>query len=110
MSHIDDGLFGFPPDIHQEALHLFTSERIQRSKGLVHEENRRIIGKRSGDRNALLHASGELMWIGTGELFEIHQSEKSKSDLGPILLRDALHLQTELDVPLSRSPRKQLGK
>src|SRR6266480_3776639 len=110
VRHVDHGLLGFSPDIHQETLHLFASEGIERRKRLIHQQDRWIVRKGAGDGNALLHPTGKLVWIGPSKLLEIYQTEKSKRNLLPLFLSDPLHLQPELHVSLSRSPGKELGE
>ena len=53
-----DGLPDLLLQVEQHRLHIRADERIERGIGFVHEEHRRVIGKRAGKADALLHAAG----------------------------------------------------
>ena len=52
------------------------SLRIDRGEWLVHQQNMRFIGDGAGNRDALLHAAGELPRIGAVHIGEIDGSER----------------------------------
>src|SRR5262249_32698009 len=69
----------------------------------------RSIAKGAGDGHPLLHASGQVMRIGIGELFELDQAQLLQRDalaLGP---RHALHLEPEGDIAERGAPGEELG-
>ena len=47
-------------DAEKLFLHLLSRKIIESGERLVHQDESRLIGKRPGDRRALLHAAGEL--------------------------------------------------
>jgi hypothetical protein len=51
---------GCEPDPLQFDIELVARERVERSKGLVHQKEVRIIDERAADRSTLTHAAGQL--------------------------------------------------
>jgi hypothetical protein len=50
-------------DQQHELLHLLAGLRVERAERLVHQQHRRLVGERAGDRHALLHAARQLARI-----------------------------------------------
>lgn len=81
--------------------------RVECRKGLVHEQDLRLVDEEPGNGDALLHASGELMGKGVGELLEAHYLEPALGPLPALALLAALDLEAELDVPARGAPGKE---
>src|SRR5438067_3086337 len=60
VSDEDDGLARARPEAHHFLLHRLARLRIERAKRLVHEQHLRIEREHARERDALLHAAGEL--------------------------------------------------
>ena len=58
MRDVDHRLAGLPPDIRQQPLHLVSGQRIECRERLVHQQHRRIVGKRPRNGDPLLHSTG----------------------------------------------------
>ena len=110
VGHVHHGLSGFAPHVGQQPLHVVAGERIERGERLVHQQHGRIVGKRTGDRDALLHAAREMVRIGFDELLELHELELPARDLLALGLGDPFHLQPERHVAERGAPGKQLGE
>ncbi|MNV71210.1 hypothetical protein D3C71_1642180 [compost metagenome] len=63
------------PDLQQQLLHLFASERIECAKGFVHQQHPWIGRQCPGQTNALLLATGQLPDTAIGEAFEVDQGQ-----------------------------------
>lgn len=75
MCDENDGYVDLAPDFDQIGLHPSARLRVERGKGLVHQENARPCGERTSDGDALFHAAGKLVRIGVGELFKADERE-----------------------------------
>ena len=62
-------------------LKLLAGERVERAERLVHQERAGVVGEHARDRDALLHAAGELARIAVGETFETDQLEEFVGDV-----------------------------
>src|SRR5262245_962347 len=95
------------PDLEQHLLHQRTGLVVERTKGLVEQQDLWIVGERPRDRGALLHAAGELLWP---VIFEAGQSDLADErirDLATLGLRNPAFAQAECDVLPHGQPRKQ---
>ena len=61
--HEEHGGLDFPPQPHQEVLHVHPGEGIQRSERLVHQDDARLERQAARDRDALLLAARELVGV-----------------------------------------------
>src|SRR5680860_623382 len=68
VSDVDDGLLGLVPDAQQLALQQCLVLLVQGGERLVHQQHVGIVGEGTRDRDALLHAAGQLVGIRLGEL------------------------------------------
>ncbi len=75
MGDVDDRLARRPPHLGEQLLHVVAGERIERRERLVHQQHRRIVGERTRDRDALLHAAGQMMRKGLCEIFELDETK-----------------------------------
>ena len=104
----DDGLAAFHPDVLDVAVELLAGERIERGEGLVHQQHPRVGRERAGQRDALLHAAGELVHMRMLELLEADELEEMVGDflaLGIPQIRP--QFQPEHHVAEDVEPRKQ---
>ena len=110
VRHVHHRLARLPPHVRQQPLHVVAGERIERRERLVHQQHGGIVGQRAGDGDPLLHAAGEMVRIGIGELLQLDQPELLQRDLLALGPGHALHLQPEGDVAQRRAPGEQLGE
>ena len=61
VGHEHDGRAGLPADPHELDLHPLAGHLVERTERLVHQQQPRALGEGAGDRDALLHAAGELV-------------------------------------------------
>jgi hypothetical protein len=95
------------PDAEQFLLQRLACLRIERAKGLVHQQDFGAVGEYPGNRHALTHAARQLMRIVIGE---IEQADKLKEPFrlaAPLRAGNAANLQAGLDVLAHGPPRKQ---
>ena len=107
VRHEHDGGAGLRPDFQEILLQLLARLRVERAERLVHEDEDRLAHQRARDTDALLHAAGELVRIVVREIAEPDELDEMPRDLVPLLDRDAVELQRELDVADHRAPRQQ---
>src|SRR4051812_13150009 len=93
-----------PRNLDQLFLHQRARLRIERAEGLVHQQHVRIHDVAAGNRDALLHAAGELVRIGRLVTLQAHQLELLRDARAALELRHALAPQAELDVVVHRLP------
>src|SRR3989454_1708625 len=60
VGHEDDGLARPAPDVEEPLAHEHARLLVEGAERLVHQEDLRVDGERAADRDALLHAPGEL--------------------------------------------------
>jgi hypothetical protein len=108
VRHIDDRLARLAPHVGEQPLHVVAGERVERRERLIHQQHGRIVGERARDRDALLHAAGQVMRIGLAEFFQLHERELPARDVFALGLGHALHLEPEGDVAERGAPREQL--
>ena len=71
-----DGGLGLGADPDQLVLHPLPGHLVQRPERLVHQQQSRPLGQGAGDRHPLLHAAGQLVGIGAGELAQPDQLDQ----------------------------------
>jgi hypothetical protein len=97
------------PQAQQLLLHLAPRERIERGEGLVHQQDVGLHGQRARDGDALLHAAGEHVRVGVGELGEadlVDHGARALPGLAGAVARAGAH--REQHVLPHRLPRQQL--
>ena len=77
MGDEEHGLAALLPDARQLRLHDLTGLRVERRKGLVHEQQSGIDREGAGEIDALAHAARELARIIVLEAFEAHELEQA---------------------------------
>ncbi len=98
---------GLVPDAKHLLLHQFAGHLVESSEGLVHEQEGWPEGERSGDGDALLHASRQLPRVVGSEVLQLHHPEHRRS---PLLATFDIHdLERQFDVLRDRSPIEQCG-
>ncbi|MHC2561173.1 hypothetical protein ACVIVD_003167 [Bradyrhizobium liaoningense] len=95
------------PDPEQHFLHQGAGLVVQCAEGLVEQEDLRIIGERTCDGRALLHAAGELLWPMVLEARQSDLADEGIGDLVPLVLRHAALAQAEGNVFAHRQPWEQ---
>ncbi len=70
VRHQDDGEAQLLPEIAQHAPQFFARERIERGERLVEHQQRRLVDQRAAERDALLHAAGQLPRIAVAEALQ----------------------------------------
>ena len=65
-----DGGTGLGGDAGELGLQVLAGHLVEGAERLVHEQQPRLLGERAGDRDALLHAAGELVGVAVDELGE----------------------------------------
>ncbi|MNR32827.1 hypothetical protein D3C85_1504500 [compost metagenome] len=73
MGDQDHGDFFLGPDVLQLALQARTGQGIERTQRFIQQEHARSIDQAAGDRHALRHAAGYLMWVGIDKVLEADQ-------------------------------------
>src|SRR5688572_22340653 len=107
VRHKKDRLAGFLPDLQELLAQLSRSDFVEAAEGFIHQKNVRIDRQRPRDRDALLHAAGELQRIVIlitveSDKFQILYREGPQSSFLEVLL-----LQWETDVICNRAPVQQ---
>src|SRR5262249_32041457 len=102
-----DGFAVVAPDAEELGLHDLARLGVQGGEGLVHEQDVRVDGERSGEVGALTHAAGQLVRIVTLEAAQANQADQRVGTGDRFALGFALHLQAEDDVVHDRAPREQ---
>ena len=107
MSDEEAGLHLLFPSLQQLGLQLGTGLGVQSAEGFVHQKQAGIHGVGTGDGHALLHAAGQLLGIGIGELLQTHHFDVLHGDFFALFLGLLLELQTEFHVFLYGKPGEQ---
>src|SRR3954453_4204203 len=81
VGHEQHGLLVALPDAEQHLLHQGTRLVVEPTEGLVEKQDLWIIGKRTSDRGALLHAAGELFRPVVLKASQPDLADESVSDL-----------------------------
>ncbi len=81
-----------------EVLEVAAGLRVDRGERLVHQQDRRLVGERAGDRDPLLHPAGELPRVAVHEPDEPDGAERLLDQGGALPLRELLVAQRQQDV------------
>ena len=76
VGHEDDGGAGLGADADELGLHALAGHLVEGAERLVHQQQPRALGERARDRDALLHAAGELVGVPVGEVAEADQLDQ----------------------------------
>ncbi len=95
------------PEIVDLAAQIFSGEHVKRAERLVEKEQFRIDDEGTREANALLHAAGQFLRIGTFEPVETDDVDRFESSLRAFRTSDTLRLETEFDVFKYGQPRQQ---
>src|SRR5256885_7052414 len=96
MGHEDHGLARPAPDVEEPLAHEHARLLVEGAERLVHQEDLRVDGERAADRDALLHAPGELAGVLLREALEAERREELRRDRAPARRRRAPELEAEL--------------
>ena len=107
MGNKQHGLLLAFPDAEQHFLHQHAGLIIQRPERFVEQQDLGIVGKRAGDRRALLHAARELLRPVVLKAGQADPMDESIGDLAAIRLGYPALAQAERDVFAHRQPREQ---
>src|SRR5213083_534763 len=107
VGHEDHGLARPPPDVQEPLPHEHARLLVEGAEGLIHQEDLRVDRERAADRDALLHAPGELARVLAREPLEAERAEELRRDRAPALGGHAPELEAELHVLERRPPRKE---
>ena len=86
------------PDAEQQFLHQPARLVVERAERLVQQQDLGIVGERAGDRGALLHAAGKLLWPMVLEPLEPDEVDIGCDDPAPAPSGHAAFAQAEGDV------------
>ncbi len=103
----EHGLAGLEPDAQQLILHDLARLCVQRPKRLVEQQHGRIAGERARERDALLHAAGELARIAIGEFLEPDHADQAVGRCAALLRRERAVFEPVEDVAADGEPGKQ---
>ncbi len=79
-------------ELRHEVEHLCLHGRVEPGRGLVEDEERRVLRERHRDHRALLHSAGELMRVAVHDrvgVRDLYAGESGAGPLGRLVLRDA---------------------
>src|SRR5213596_2038063 len=107
VGHEDHGLARPAPDVEEPLAHEHARLLVEGAERLVHQEDLRVDGERAADRDALLHAPGELARVLLREALEAERREELRRDRAPARRRRAPELEAELHVLEHRAPGKE---
>src|SRR5437867_3722971 len=107
VGHEDHGLARPPPDVQEPLPHEHARLLVEGAEGLIHQEDLRVDRERAADRDALLHAPGELARVLAREPLEAERAEELRRDRAPALGGHAPELEAELHVLERRPPGKE---
>ena len=79
MGDEQHGQAGALPDVEQLVLQALARHRVERAERLVHQHHLGVVGEHAGDRDALLHAAGQLVRIGVGEALQPDQIDEAST-------------------------------
>src|SRR2546423_3965725 len=111
LSHVvsdeNDRPAGVTPDALEFIVQKVAGLRIERGKGLIHQENVRFGGEGARDGNTLSHATRKLVDVALLEFCEVDQPKIMLGLLMALGLWNALHLHAEFYVLSHGQPGKQ---
>src|ERR1700737_447959 len=100
MGDEDDRSLGLRPETEQFFLQGLACDLIERRERLVHQQDFWPEGERAADRDALLHAAGQFMWISVLEPLETGDLQPAPRFLLALRLRHVtprdLHRQNDI--------------
>ncbi len=84
-------------------------QRVELAKGLVHQQQARLVDQGTRQHDTLVHTAGKLARIGLLETVQPHQFQQVES-MGTILIRDSflLNLERQQHIVEDRAPRHQV--
>ena len=95
------------PDPQEFEVHSLAGQGIERSEGLVHEDQLGIMNQCTGDRRALLHAAGQLVGMLGLKALEPDQVQERTGAIERRLFRQAEDLRRQQDIVEHVSPLQQ---
>src|ERR1017187_6376657 len=95
------------PELHQFTTQVLRREHVERGKWLVHEQDFRLNRQGAREPHTLLHATGELLWVGILEAFQTDRIQRVERLPTPFALRHPQSQQWHFDVFGHSQPRKQ---
>ena len=95
------------PRIEQLILHLNAGQRVERAERLVHQQNGRVDRIGAGDGATLLHAAGEHLGQGVGEVGKTDEIDEALRGRAPLGRATAGDPQAELHVLSDGEPGKE---
>src|SRR2546425_9202824 len=107
VGHEDHGLARPAPDVQEPLPHEHARLLVEGAEGLIHQEDLCVDRERAADRDALLHAPGELARVLAREPLEAERAEEVRRDRAPALGGHAPELEAELHVLERRPPGKE---
>ena len=90
-----------------EVLEVAARLRVDRRERLVHQQDRRLVGERARDRDALLHAAGQLPRVVVDEARQPDGLDRVLDEPRPLGAREPLVPQRQQHVVPHRRPRHQ---
>jgi hypothetical protein len=88
------------PDAQQQFLHQLARLVVERAEGLVHQQHARVVGQRTGQRGALLHAARQLLGVVVLEAPQAHLADEGRAPISSCCARGR---------PRSRRPKHTLS-
>ncbi|MCY1300817.1 hypothetical protein D9M68_451640 [compost metagenome] len=88
----DDGLLDLLLQVEKNRLHVHADQWVEGRIGLVHQENRRVVGKRTSEADTLLHAAGKLIGVFAFKAFQTDALDPSHCDVDALRALEALNL------------------
>src|SRR5260221_8360858 len=101
------GLGGALERLRQIMLQRNTRLRVDRRKWLVEQQDRWIDREGAGERDALAHATGQLVRVAAGEIREIEAAQQFSRAPRAFALRLPLDLDAERDILRNGAPGQQ---
>ena len=98
MGDEHDGLVQLVLQVQQQHPHVRADQRIERTEGLVHQQDVCIGRERAGEADALLHTAGEVMRIGVFVALQADPLDPPRRAVGAFALGKALKRQAVTDV------------
>ena len=107
MGHEHDRGARLGADAQELGLHALARHLVERAERLVHEQQPRLLGERARDRDALLHAAGELVGVVRREVGESDELEQLGDRARAQRTPTPCSLERQLDVRRDGAPRQQ---
>src|SRR6266581_397937 len=107
MSNEEHALLALHTERLQVESHLLARQCVQRAKGLVHQQDVRVVNEGTAKRNALPHPTGQLIRVlalETGEADRLEQLLRTRNEFR---LGQLAHLYLEQDIVEVGSPVQQ---